>query len=102
MKRDSFYKKCYSILKQVPKGKVATYKEIAKALKSKAYRAVGNAMKTNPYSPLVPCHRVICSDGKVGGYMGSLNNRKKIELLRKEGVEIINGKIDTDNFGFKF
>ena|SRR3989338_2250265 len=102
MKRGRFCEKCYALLKWVPKGKVTTYKEVAKALKSKAYRAVGSAMKTNPYSPLVPCHRVICSDGKVGGYMGKSNSQKKLTLLKNEGIEIENGKINLDRFLYKF
>ena len=57
-----FYEKCYAILRKVPKGKVTTYKEIASALNSKAYRLVGSAMHNNPYSPQVPCHRVVRSE----------------------------------------
>ena len=81
-----FNERCYAILRKVPKGKVTTYKEIARKLKSKAYRAVGNAMNKNPYAPKVPCHRVVKSDGKVGGFASGV--RKKIEMLRKEGIEI--------------
>lgn len=95
----SFTEKCYSVLKKVPSGKVTTYKEIAFALKSKGYRAVGNAMNKNPYSPRVPCHRVVKSDGKVGGFFSG--QKKKIEMLKKEGVEIINGKIDLRKYLYK-
>lgn len=99
-----FNERCYEILKRVPKGKVTTYKEIAKKLHSKGYRAVGNAMNKNPEGFLgggkIPCHRVINSDGKIGGFL--YGTRKKIEMLKKEGVEIKNGKIDLGNFGFKF
>ncbi len=98
--KKSFNERCYEVLKKVPKGKVTTYKEIAKRLKSKGYRAVGNAMNKNPYAPRVPCHRVVCSDGKVGGF--AHGTKKKIEMLRKEGVGIVNGKIDLDRFGWKF
>jgi methylated-DNA-[protein]-cysteine S-methyltransferase len=96
----SFNEKCYEILRKVPKGKVTTYKEIAKALKSKAYRAVGNAMNKNPYSPKVPCHRVINSNGEVGGFASG--TRKKTELLKKEGIEIKNNKIDLKRCLYKF
>jgi methylated-DNA-[protein]-cysteine S-methyltransferase len=97
----NFNEKCYRILKKVPKGKVTTYKEISKAIGSpKAARAVGNAMNKNPYAPGVPCHRVVCSDGKVGGFAsGSV---KKIEMLKKEGIEIADGKVDLSKFLHKF
>jgi len=83
-----FQKKVYEIVKKVPKGKTTTYKAIAKKLNSSP-RAVGQALKVNPYAPIVPCHRVIMSNGKIGGYSGSnpKNIKKKIELLRKEGFK---------------
>ncbi len=96
----SFNERCYSVLKKVPKGKVTTYKEIAKALGTKAYRAVGNAMNKNPYAPKVPCHRVVKSNGKVEGFASG--TKKKIQMLRKEGVEIKKGKIDLNRFIYKF
>lgn len=95
----SFNERCYLVLKKVPRGRVTTYREIAKALKSKAYRAVGNAMKNNPYAPGVPCHRVINSDGSIGGFAGG--TKKKIQLLKKEGIEIKKGKIDLKKFSYK-
>src|SRR4030043_240483 len=88
---NSFYEKCYKILRKVPKGKVTTYKEIAKTLNSKAYRAVGNAMHNNPYAPIVPCHRVVKSNGEVGGFASGIKN--KIKILASEGIEIRNNKI---------
>lgn len=99
--KKSFNEKCYSILVKVPKGKVTTYKEIARKLNSKAYRAVGNAMNKNPYAPKVPCHRVVKSNGEVGGFAFGVN--KKIEMLKKEGVYIDkNNKIDLKEYLFKF
>lgn len=95
----SFREDCYRVLKKVPKGNVTTYKEIARALNSKAYRAVGTAMNKNPYAPEVPCHRVISSDGKIGGF--ARGQKEKIKMLEEEGVEIINGKIDLKKFGWK-
>ena len=80
-KKDSFAEKCYSLLRKVPKGKVATYKSIAHALGNKAYRTVGNAMHKNSYAPEVPCHRVVCSDGKIGGF--ALGVKKKTEMKGK-------------------
>ncbi len=87
----SFSEKCYSLLKKVPKGRVITYKEIAKALHTKAYRAVGTAMNKNPYAPNVACHRVVKSNGKVGGF--AFGVKKKITMLKREGVEVISGKV---------
>jgi len=91
-----FQKKVYSLTKKIPKGKVTTYGIIAKKLKSSP-RAVGQALKCNPYAPKVPCHRVIKSDGSIGGYSGSdpKNIRKKIVLLRSEGVKIRKDNVDS-------
>lgn len=97
----TFNERCYALLTKVPKGKVTTYKEIAKALHSKAYRAVGNAMNKNPFAPKVPCHRVVNSNGFVGGY--AYGTKKKIQMLENEGIKIGNGKVyEFDKFLFKF
>jgi len=86
-----FEEEIYKVLKKVPKGKVTTYKLIAEALGTKAYRAVGNAMNKNPYAPEVPCHRVVDSNGHLHGFAHGL--KKKAEMLRKEGINIKNNKI---------
>ena len=87
-KEKSFNEQCYEIIASVPKGKVITYKEVAETLHCKAYRAVGNAMNKNPHdTSIVPCHRVIKTNGEVGGYAWDID--KKIRLLREEGVEIV-------------
>ncbi|RMD46167.1 MGMT family protein [Candidatus Pacearchaeota archaeon] len=93
MAKKSFSSKAYSVLKKVPKGKVTTYKEIALALKTKAYRAVGRAMNKNKNAPKIPCHRVVKSNGEVGGYI--LGTKTKENLLRKEGIKIKNGKVSN-------
>ena len=96
----SFSDKCYKILKTIPKGKVTTYKAIAQALNSKAYRAVGNAMNKNPHNTNdYPCHRVIQSNGKIGGY--AHGTEAKIERLKSEGIIIEKGKIDLNEFEFR-
>ena len=87
----NFNDKCYQLLAKIPKGKISTYKEIAKALNTKAYRAVGNAMAKNPNPIVIPCHRVIKSDGSIGGY--ALGISKKTSLLIREGIPIQKGKI---------
>ena len=97
----NFKEKIYSKLKKVPKGKVTTYGQLAKAVNSKAYRAVGTAMNKNPYAPLVPCHRVVCSDGTIGGFATGVAN--KIRILKTESVEVNNKKIvDFEKKLFKF
>ncbi|MBD3822077.1 MAG: MGMT family protein [Thiotrichales bacterium] len=87
----SFDERCYELLMQVPKGKVTTYKAIAEALGTKAYRAVGGAMNRNPYAPKVPCHRVVNVDGSLGGF--AFGQTEKIARLKAEGVEVEQGKI---------
>ena len=91
MPTKTFNQKVYELTKKIPKGKVTTYKLLAEALGTKAYRAVGNAMNKNSYVPVVPCHRVVDSKGHLHGY--ALGLRKKAELLRKEGIKIRNNKI---------
>jgi len=95
----SFSERCYKILRKVPKGKVTTYKALAEKLNTKAYRAVGSAMNKNPYAPKVPCHRVINSNGELGGFALGIAN--KINLLKKEGIQIKNNKIDLRKYQFK-
>ena len=85
MKQD-FQKKCYELVKKIPKGKVSTYKEIAKALNSKAYRAVGKAMANNKHLIKIPCHRVVLSSGKIGNYQGGIE--RKMEILQLEGIHL--------------
>jgi methylated-DNA-[protein]-cysteine S-methyltransferase len=87
----NFNKRCYQKLVLIPKGMISTYAEIAKSLDSKAYRAVGNAMANNPHPLSVPCHRIIRSDGLLGGYALGIN--KKIQLLKKEGILIKDNKV---------
>ena len=98
--KKSFNLRCYALLKKIPKGKVTTYKAIAKKLKTRAYRAVGNAMNKNPIPIKVHCHRVINSNGKLGGYSKDL--KKKVFLLKKEGIRIKNNKIDLKKYGWFF
>ena len=84
-----FQIKVWNYLKKIPKGKVETYKQVAKGIgMPKAARAVANACGKNPYAPKIPCHRVIRSDGGLGGYSGRGGTRQKLKLLRSEGVEI--------------
>jgi|GEM_PF-1218659 len=96
-----FNEKCYELLKQIPSGKIVTYGDIAHALNSKAYQAVGNAMAANPNPIIVPCHRVVKGNGEVGNY--ALGIDRKIELLRNEGVKIADDKVaDFNAVRFQF
>ncbi|MHA1378164.1 MAG: MGMT family protein [Candidatus Helarchaeota archaeon] len=93
----TFQKKVLMITKKIPKGKVTTYGMIAKILGNNYYsRAVGNALNKNPYPIEIPCHRVIKSNGDLGGY--AKGSDIKEELLKKENVKIINGKIDLTKY----
>ena len=91
-----FNEKVWSLMKKIPKGKVATYKALAEKMGTKAYRAVGNACRRNPNPPYIPCHRVVKSDGGIGGFKGKTSGpciQEKIFLLKKEGIKFENKKI---------
>ena len=99
----NFYNKIYKQLKKVPKGKVTTYKILANSIGSKAYRAVGQAMKNNKNPKKIPCYKVICSNGFVGNYSATGGMKKKKELLEKEGIKIKNNKVvDFKNVLYNF
>ena len=84
-----FQIKVWNAISKIPKGKVKTYKELARSIrKPKASRAVANACGKNPFPIKIPCHRVIRSDGRLGGYSGVGGVKTKRELLRSEGVFI--------------
>ena len=86
LKGTKFQIKVWKYLLKIPKGKVKTYKEVAIAIKMpKSARAVANACAINPYSPKVPCHRVIRSDGTIGGFSAPGGIKKKKKMLKKEG-----------------
>jgi len=96
-----FQEEIWGLLKEIPEGRVTTYKVIAEKLGTKAYRAVGNACNKNPFAPKAPCHRVVNSDGRIGGFASG--TEKKIELLKKEGIDIQGNKIkDMDKILFRF
>jgi methylated-DNA-[protein]-cysteine S-methyltransferase len=82
----SFNERVWAMTARIPKGKVVTYGDVARALKTKAYRAVGNALNRNPYAPGVPCHRVVGSSGSLTGFAGGL--AKKRRMLEAEGVRV--------------
>ena len=85
----AFQNDVWNQIKKIPKGETRSYKEIATAIgKPKAFRAVANACGKNPIPIIVPCHRVIASDGSIGGYTGSGGIKTKSQLLKKEEVKI--------------
>ena len=87
-----FQSECYEALKKVPKGKVITYAGLARMVgRPKAHRAVVSAMNKNPYAPQVPCHRVVKSNGDLGGFATDI--KVKIKRLQKEGVVVSDNKI---------
>ena len=93
LKNMSFNEKVWALTARIPKGKVVTYGDIAKALHCNGARAVGNALNKNPYAPAVPCHRVVGSDGSLTGFAGGLEKKRK--LLLGEGVKLRpNGKVE--------
>ncbi|MBW2967300.1 MGMT family protein [Candidatus Woesearchaeota archaeon] len=105
----TFNSQVWELCKQVPRGKVTTYGEIARALGCKAYQAVGNAMNKNPYGAgmyglddnrMVPCHRVVNSDGKLGGFARGADAKK--ELLQREGVAVVDGRVDLKRHLHRF
>lgn len=90
----SFQQRVYEVVKEIPRGSILSYGEVARKIGyPKAYRAVGNALNKNPDSKTIPCHRVVKSNGKIGGFKGG--TKKKIILLKKEGLIIANGKVTS-------
>ena len=89
MKGTSFQLKVWKYLKKIPRGRVKTYTQVAKGIgKPLAVRAVANAIGKNPYAPTIPCHRVIRSDGSLGGYSGKGGVKTKKLLLKKECITL--------------
>ena len=84
-----FQIKVWAYLRKIPYGTVKTYSQVAKAIrKPLAVRAVANAIAKNPYAPKIPCHRVVRSDGSLGGYSGKGGVKIKRFLLKKEGIRL--------------
>lgn len=95
-----FQERCWELLESIPRGKVTTYREIGRALDTRAYQAIGQAMGANPRLIEVPCHRVVASDGRLSGY--ALGVDKKRKLLISEGVEVNQDYVDLDRYLFQF
>lgn len=93
MKKISYFEGLvYQATKKIPKGKISTYSQIALYIgKPRSYRAVGNTLNKNPFAPEVPCHRVVKSDGLLGGFAYGVN--KKRALLKQEGLEVRGNRV---------
>lgn len=93
LKGTAFQKSVWEQLMRIPRGEVVTYRELARRIgRPKAVRAVANAVGANPLIVTIPCHRVIRSDGTLGGYSGPGGTETKKKLLEKEGVFLRAGK----------
>ena len=98
----SFFEKIYKIAAKIPRGKVATYGQLAKMAGSpRAARAVGMCMKHNPDMEIVPCHRVVGSDGKLTGYSAGNGIATKKKILLKEGVAFKGDRVNISRSGWK-
>ena len=89
LKGTKFQIKVWNYLKKIPKGKLRTYSQVAKAInRPLAVRAVANAIGKNPFPPIIPCHRVVRSDGSLGGYSSKGGVTTKKALLKKEKIHL--------------
>lgn len=99
---DSPTKRIYEAVKKIPKGHVATYGQIAEmAGNSRMSRAVGNALHKNPDPLHIPCFRVVNSKGELAGAFAFGGGKAQAELLREDGVEVVDGKVDLEKYGMK-
>jgi len=101
--RGTFRQKIYDLTKKIPRGKVATYGQLAQLAGSPgAARAVGMCMKTNPNAPVVPCHRVVASDGSLTGYSAGNGISTKQKMLQQEGVVFLKNKVDLHKSQWRY
>lgn len=100
-----FQGRVYKAVAKIPRGRVATYKIIAAYLRCGSCRAVGQALRRNPFAPRVPCHRVIASDLSPGGFCGAEAGaplRRKLRLLAREGVQFRKGRLAIPKLIYRF
>ncbi len=97
----TFDRRVWELTARIPAGRVATYAAIARAMGTKGYRAVGGALNRNPHAPTIPCHRVVGSDGRLTGYAGGVDAKRR--MLADEGVVFTrSGRVDLRSCGFAF
>ena len=100
-----FQMRVYEATKRIPRGRVSTYGRVAAYIGCRSCRAVGQALRRNPFAPVVPCHRVVAADLRRGGFSGSASGaqvEKKMRLLRSEGVAFRDGKLAEPSLLFEF
>jgi methylated-DNA-[protein]-cysteine S-methyltransferase len=100
-----FQERVYAAVARIPRGRVSTYRLVARCVGCGASRAVGQALKVNPYAPRVPCHRVIAADLRIGGFQGRTEGaavRRKLGMLAREGVRFENGRLADPGRVFDF
>lgn len=100
-----FQQLVYEALRNIPRGRVTTYKILANHLRCGSCRAIGQALRRNPLAPKVPCHRVIASDLTIGGFMGCRKGasiKKKTRLLRAEGIKFKNGRLADQKLIYRY
>jgi O-6-methylguanine DNA methyltransferase len=98
-----FSERVLELTRKIPKGKVATYSELARAAGNPgACRAAGNALRRNARPDTVPCYRVVRSDGSAGGYSGVKDSGEKIRRLMKDGIKVSEGRVDLRKHGHSF
>ncbi|MBI3985983.1 MAG: MGMT family protein [Lentisphaerae bacterium] len=101
----AFQKKVYAAVRRIPRGRVTTYRLLAECIGCRSCRAVGQALRRNPFAPAVPCHRVIASDLRIGGFSGKRSGRevvRKRKLLESEGVRFRAGRLREPSRVFRF
>lgn len=99
----NYFENVYDLVKKVPKGKVVTYGEIARAIgNSRMSRQVGWALHVNPEPGVIPCHRVVNRFGGLSSAFAFGGVNRQAELLREEGVEVIDNKVDLNKYGYSF
>jgi methylated-DNA-[protein]-cysteine S-methyltransferase len=104
-KPTAFETRIYELTRCIPRGSVTTYGELARAAGCGSARAVGQALSRNPFAPVVPCHRVIASDMKPGGFQGQAMGdrvRSKLDLLADEGCRFVEGRLVDRSRLFRF
>lgn len=100
-----FQERVYAAARRIPRGSVTTYKELARFIGCASARAVGQALRRNPFAPEVPCHRIIASNLGLGGFEGDTRGRpiaRKRALLEAEGVSFVQGRLEDPNRLFRF
>jgi O-6-methylguanine DNA methyltransferase len=99
----NFSERVLELTKKIPRGKVTTYSEIARALGNPgASRAVGNALRHNECPDKIPCYRVVHADGSAEGYSGRGGSKEKIRRLDRDGITTKNGKVELKKHFHKF